>query len=239
MKKYLVIGALSLSSSMGFANKPLMIQQGEPAPLSNASETPVAATQYKPLQPVRYKNEAALNKSLMLEYSSQNGKFENDMDEDLTGFGVGFSTSPHKNGLWGKFEYQQNSEYDGNAYEFSFGGHLNFINLNGFYALGTLGTGFSVLDADGFDTSSYLTIPVGLEAGYTFTPNFSLYGGIGYKWSFNITGEKETRCNDGTWSDSTGSGTCSWHGGIDYNYSSNYIGDYDGVTYKAGLRYNF
>ena len=235
MKKYLVIGVLSLSSSMGFANKPLMIQQGEPAPLSNASETPVTVNQYKPLQPVRYKNEAALNKSLMLEYSTQKGKFENDIDEDLTGFGIGFSSSPHKNGLWGKFEYQENKEYDGNAYEFSFGGHLNFINLNGFYALGTLGAGFSVLDVDGFDNSSYWTIPIGLEFGYTFAPNFSVYSGIGYKWSWDIS--SSTTCKNGTQSNSVGSGTCSHNGGIDhYNYT---IGDYDGVTYKAGLRYNF
>jgi hypothetical protein len=237
MKKLILALAIGVASTLSFADKPLPIQYGEPAPLNN--ETPIAETQYKPLQPVKYKNEAALNRSLMLEYSAQKGKFENSISEDLTGFGVGFSSSPYQNGLWGKFEYQKNSEYDGNAYEFSFGGHLNFINLNGFYALGTLGTGVSVLDADGFDTSTYFTIPVGLEAGYTFTPNFSLYGGIGYKWAFNITGDEQTRCNDGTTSGSTGSGTCSWHGGINYYYDSNYIGDYDGVTYKAGLRYNF
>lgn len=235
MKKYLVIGVLSLSSSIVFANKPLVIQQGEPAPLSNAPEAPVAVTQYKPLQPVRYKNEPALNKSLMLEYSTQKGKFENDIDEDLTGFGVGFSSSPHKNGLWGKIEYQQNDEYDGDAYEFSFGGHLSLVDVNGFYALGTLGTGVGVLDVDGFDTSTYWTIPIGLEAGYTFTPSLFVYGGIGYKWSWDIS--SSTTCKDGTTSNSVGSGTCSSHDGIDhYNYT---IGDYDGITYKAGLRYNF
>lgn len=52
-----------------------------------------------------------------------------------------------------------------------------------------------------------------------------------------VSDNDKTRC--GTTSDSTGSGTCSWHGGIDYDYTSNYIGDFDGVTYKAGLRYNF
>ncbi|MCW8041020.1 hypothetical protein [Acinetobacter entericus] len=238
MKKILTIGALSLISSLALANKPLVIQQGAPAPMSDF-ETPVAESQYKPLQPVRYKDEVALNKSLMLEYTAQKGKFENNIDEDVKGFGIGFSSSPHKNGLWGKFEYQESDNYDGSAYEFSFGGHLNLINANGFYALATVGTGVSVLDAEGFDTSTYWTLPIGLEAGYTFTPNFSLYGGIGYKWSFNITGDEQTRCNDGTTSGSTGSGTCSWHGGINYYYDSNYIGDYDGVTYKAGLRYNF
>ncbi len=233
MKKLILALAIGVASTLSFADKPLPIQYGEPVPLNN--ETPIAETKYKPLQPVRYKNKEALNSSLMLEYSAQKGKFANGIDEDLNGFGIGFSSSPHKNGLWGKIEYQQNNEYDGNAYEFSFGGHLNFINLNGFYALGTLGTGVSVLDADGFDTSTYFTIPVGLEAGYTFTPNFSIYGGIGYKWAWDIS--SSTTCENGTQSNSVGSGACSHNGGIDhYNYT---IGDFDGVTYKAGLRYNF
>ena len=233
MKKLILALAIGVASTLSFADKSLPIQYGEPAPLNN--ETPIAETQYKPLQPVKYKNEVALNNSLMLEYSAQKGKFANNIDEDLNGFGVGFSSSPYKNGLWGKFEYQKNSEYDGNAYEFSFGGHLNFINLNGFYALGTLGTGVGVLDADGFDTSTYFTIPIGLEAGYTFTPNFSLYTGIGYKWAWDIS--SSTTCENGTQSNSVGSGACSHNGGIDYyNYT---IGDFDGVTYKAGFRYNF
>lgn len=238
MKKLLAIGTLSLISSLALADKPLLIQQGTPEPMSSY-ETPVAETQYTPLQPTRYKNETALNASLMLEYSAQKGKFANDIDEDLKGFSIGISSTPHRNGYWGKFEYQQSNNYDGSAYEFSFGGHLNLINANGFYALATLGTGVSILEADGFDNSTYWTLPVGLELGYTPMPNLSIYGGVGYKWSWDISEDGETRCNDGTWSDSTGSGTCSWHGGIDYDYSSSYIGDFDGVTYKAGIRYNF
>jgi hypothetical protein len=234
MKKLLAIGTLSLISSFALANKPLVIQQGTPEPLS-VNETLVAESLYRPLKPTQYKNQDELNRSLMLEYSTQKGKFANSIDEDLNGFGIGFSSSPHKNGLWGKFEYQESDNYDGSAYEFSFGGHLNLINANGFYALATVGTGVSVLDANGFDTSTYFTIPVGLETGYTFTPNFSLYGGIGYKWSWDIS--SNTTCKNGSQSNSTGSGTCSWNGGIDhYNYT---IGDYDGMTYKAGLRYNF
>ena len=234
MKKILTIGTLSLISSLALANKPLVIQQGAPAPMSDY-EAPVAETQYTPLQPTRYKNETALNASLMLEYSAQKGKFANDIDEDLKGFGIGISSTPHRNGYWGKFEYQQSDNYDGSAYEFSFGGHLNLINANGFYALATLGTGVSILEADGFDNSTYWTLPVGLELGYTPMPNLSIYGGVGYKWSWDIS--SSTTCKDGTTSNSVGSGTCSSHDGIDhYNYT---IGDFDGMTYKAGLRYNF
>lgn len=233
MKKVILAGAIGIFSTVAGAETPLAIQPGQPVPLNN--EAVYADSAYQPARTIDYQNTKELNASLMVEYSSQKGKFANDIDADLNGFGIGFSSSPHKNGLWGKIEYQQNDEYDGDAYEFSFGGHLNFINVNGFYTLGTLGTGVGVLDVADFDTSTYWTIPIGLEAGYTFTPSLSVYGGIGYKWSWDIS--SSTTCKNGTQSNSVGSGTCSWNGGIDhYNYT---IGDYDGVTYKAGLRYNF
>lgn len=233
MRKLILAGVVGVVSTVAGANTPLAIQPGQPVPLNN--EAVYADNTYQSARTIDYQNTKELNASLMLEYSSQKGKFANDIDADLNGFGIGFSSSPYKNGLWGKIEYQQNDEYDGDAYEFSFGGHLNLVNVNGFYALGTLGTGVGVLDVADFDTSTYWTIPIGLEAGYTFTPSLSVYGGIGYKWSWDIS--SSTTCKNGTQSNSVGSGTCSWNGGIDhYNYT---IGDYDGVTYKAGLRYNF
>ncbi|QIC69819.1 outer membrane beta-barrel protein [Acinetobacter indicus] len=177
--------------------------------------------------------------SVFAEYSAQKGKFDGDVEADMNGFGIGISTSPQQNGLWGKFEYQSNSDYDGRYYELSVGGHLNFLSTERFYAIGVLGMGVGVLDVDGFDQTAYFTIPLGLEAGVNLNKNFSLYGGVGYKWALDISDNDKTRCNDGTTSDSSGSGTCSWHGGINYNYSDNYIGDFDGMTYKAGLRYNF
>ena len=39
-----------------------------------------------------------------------------------------------------------------------------------------------------------------------------------------------TWCNDGSWSNSVGRGTCSWHGGIDR--SRGYDGDRYGSSYK-------
>jgi hypothetical protein len=177
--------------------------------------------------------------SIFVEYSSQKGEFEDDIKADMNGFGVGISSSPQANGVWGKFEFQSNSDYNGDYYELSAGGHVNLINTERFYTVGTLGIGVGLLDVSDFDQTAYFTIPIGLEAGVNFTRNLSLYGGIGYKWALDISGDDKTHCNDGTTSDSKGSGTCSWHGGINWNYSSNYIGTFDGVTYKTGVRYNF
>ncbi|AYA02100.1 hypothetical protein BEN74_03930 [Acinetobacter sp. WCHAc010034] len=235
MKKYLVIGALSLSSSMGFANQPLAIQQGAPVPMS-ISETPVAETQYKPLKPVKYKNEAALNASIYAEYS----KYEADLDGGdkvkLDGFALGVSSAPQRSGWYAKFEALNDNRLDADYYEFVSGGQLNLFNYNGLYALATAGIGYSWADSSRLNnTVNFVTLPIGLELGYSIIPELSVYGGIGYKWLWDST--SSTTCKDGTTSNSVGSGTCSSHNGI--AYYNDYVGDNDGVTYKAGLRYNF
>ena len=173
--------------------------------------------------------------SIFAEYSAHKGKFENDIDADLDGGAVGFSTVPNRHGFWGKFEALQNNEYSADYYELSTGGQINFYNANNIYLIGTAGLGFGWSDVEDFDNSQFVTLPIGLEAGYHFSPNFSLYGGVGYKWAWDAS--SKTTCNDGSTSNSTESGTCSWHGGVDHY--NNTIGDFDGVTYKAGARYNF
>ena len=197
--------------------------------------------------------------SLFAEYSAHKGKFSDGISADLNGGAFGISTSQSHNGYWGKFEYLTSSEFNNGEkiifwngskwdyatkkanisyYELAAGGHLNFYNVNNVYLLGTLGVGVGVIDVDGFDSSAYFTMPVGIEAGYNFAQNLSVYGGIGYKWAIEIK-DKRTLCKDGTRSDSKGSGTCSWHGGVATGQDSITVGDFDGVTYKVGLRYNF
>lgn len=195
--------------------------------------------------PQQYKQAAEYKESLysaFAEYYGNKGKFANDIDADLEGFALGFSTSPNKDGFWGKFEYLTNDDYDADYFEVAFGGHKNFYSANNVYILGNAGLGIGVANAGTFDDTLYLTLPIELELGYRFAQNLSIYGGVGYKWAWDITngtGDK-TLCNDGTWSDSTGSGTCSWHQGVNpYQPADNTIGDFDGVTYKAGLRYSF
>lgn len=241
MKKLILSGAVGLFSTFAMADTPLAIQQGQPAPMYQAEQS----TQYAYAQPNNALSTPTA--SLSLEYLSHKAKFDDSIDADLDGFAVGFSTTPQRNGLWTKFELLSNSDFDADYYEFSFGGHLNFVSTERFYAIGTLGMGIGLIDVPGFDETAYFTIPVGLEAGVNLTRNLSLFGGVGYKWNADISASDDsyggkTLCNDGTWSDSTGPGTCSWHGGVadrGWVYDDNYVGSFNGMTYKAGLRYNF
>ena len=188
--------------------------------------------------------------SIFAEYSAQKGKFNNDINEDLNGFAIGYSSiTPDYSGVWTKGEYLQNNNYKADYYEWSFGGQTAFYKANNAYVVGTFGFGIGSAKANYFDHTTYFTLPIGLEAGYQFTQKVSLYGGVGYKWNWDISNVGEnsnsggSRCKDGTWSNSSGSGTCSWHGGIasssSYNSEDNTIGSFNGITYKAGLRFKF
>lgn len=243
MKKLILAGAVGALSTIAGANTPLAIQSGQPVPIYQSEQS----TPYVYAQP--NSASSAPTASLSLEYLSHKAEFDGDIDADLDGFAIGLSTTPQRNGLWTKFEFLSNSNFDTDYYEFSFGGHLNLLSTERFYTIGTLGIGIGLIDVPGFDETAYFTIPVGLEAGVNLTRNLSLFGGVGYKWNAEISGSEDssgggrTLCKDGTWSNSTGRGTCSHHGGIaDYQPPieyDNYVGSFNGMTYKAGLRYNF
>lgn len=237
----LTLTTVFLSTSI-YADKPLNLQSSYSMPKleNNEDVTNVQSgelsrnssnSRWSNIQPV------STSSSFYAQYTQQKGKFENDIDADLKGVTIGYSTAPQLSGWWAEFEYLKNSEYSADYYEATLGGHYNIFNANRLYLLGTVGMGLGVGSADGFDDTAYLTLPVGLELGYTIVPNLSVFGGVGYKWNWEIK-DNRTRCNDGTRSNSSGSGTCSWHGGVDTSYDYT-IGDFDGLTYKAGLRYNF
>ncbi len=234
MKKLILALAIGAVSTLSFANKPLPIQYGEPVPLNNGA--PIAETYYKPLQPVRYKNEQEMNLSLFAEYSSYEADLDSGDTIKLDGFSLGVSSSPHTSGWYGKLEALKDDTLDADYYELAFGGQFNLYSYKGFYALGTLGFGYAWAESSLLANDvNFMTIPVGLEIGYSVVPELSLYAGIGYKWLLDTT--SSTTCNNGTTSNSVGSGTCSSNGGI--AYYNDYVGDNNGVTYKAGLRYNF
>ncbi|ENU27018.1 hypothetical protein F992_01622 [Acinetobacter modestus] len=241
MKKLAIVLSGVLFSTFVYADKPLNVQSGYSMPAlesgQSANERAIPLAEKKSYSEWSNKRTNNTTSSLYAHYTQQNGKFSNDIDVDLKGGTIGFSTTPYSSGWWVEFEYLKNTEYSADYYEATFGGHYNIINSNGFYTLATTGMGVGVGSADGFDDTAYLTLPIGLEAGYSFAPNLSVFGGVGYKWNWEIK-DNRTRCNDGTTSNSSGSGTCSWHGGVDTSYDYT-IGDFDGLTYKAGIRYNF
>lgn len=174
--------------------------------------------------------------SVFAEYSRQDAKLDSEDTIKLRGGALGVSSNPALSGAYGRIDYLSDSDFDVDYYEFQGGGQLNLMNAGGFYLLATAGIGFSGADSSYLDnTVNFVTLPIGLEAGFSPLPELSLYAGVGYKWLFDVTGK--TTCNDGTTTNSTGRGACSYHDGIDYYNET--IGDADGVSFRAGLRLNF
>ncbi|RFS27796.1 hypothetical protein DYI81_15140 [Acinetobacter sp. SWAC5] len=213
MKKLLVIGTLSIFSSLAFANKPLLVQYGSPAPLGEQT----VQNSYAP---------ASQSASYLSKISINAGYVGGMLDEDdvklrLKGWELGGIYSLDNNfGLFAKYE-QQKDELK--FKEFSAGAIYKFYEHKDVYITGSAGLGYSWVDGkDAGDELEleYLTIPVGLEMGYKFTPNVAIYGGLGYKWMYN---QDSKVCLNG----------------ICYNAGNLSELDVNGTTYRAGFRFTF
>ena len=210
MKNTLLALTIAAASSATFANSPLPVKYGQPAPLGAPVQASQSHTTYSPLKNV-----------------SLNGGYtgsmidEGDVKLRFKGWELGVTYFLNeKGGVFAKFE-QQKDELK--LKEFSLGGVYNFYDEKNVYINGTAGFGYAWVDGSSEGDSvdlEYLTIPVGVEVGYKFTPNFALYGGLGYKWLYNQQAEA---CLDGE---------C---------YDAGKLSELDvnGTTYRAGLRYNF
>lgn len=243
MKKILLTLIVGCSTTAAFADnwQPLSVGSSPPAMQGEVTRseyvsTSSQATEYAPLEVQKVRYESDIKHSIFVEYSNYEADLDGGYKVKLKGAAIGYSTAPNQTGFYTKFEVQKDNALDAKYYEISFGSQVNLINYHGLYLLGTVGMGYSWADSSLLSNNvQFVTVPVGLELGYSFTPNFSIYTGVGYKFLFDVT--SSTTCNDGTTSNSTGSGTCSYHGGISqYN---DYVGNNDGMTYRAGLRLNF
>lgn len=141
-----------------------------------------------------------------LEYSHQNIEFDADVESDFNGGVIGFSTSPRQQyGYWGKFEYATSDKTDSNLYEGTLGINYNILNSGDFYLNGSAGLGYARIES-GITSNNlnFISLPLGVEGGYSLTPKLDLFASVGYKWLFDMTG------NDGYFGGgkiSTGSST--------------------------------
>ena len=263
MKKVLTLFCGIITSVTGHANnwQQLNTHHEIEAPVmhevqyqNKTTKTPTTTHEFLLSPREEYKNKSQF--SVFTEYSQYKADLDGRDSAKLKGFSIGISTPPTQAGWYGKFEALSDSNLDADYYSLSIGGQKNLLNYKNFYLLGSIGLGYSWAESSLLNNDvNFISLPIGLELGYSVTSSWSVYGGIGYQWLWDTTsndsyfgsnnGSGKTLCNDGTWSNSTGQGTCSHHDGVSQNPSSpssnikDTIGDNDGVTYRFGLRYNF
>lgn len=170
------------------------------------------------------------------EYTTHKAKADGET-ADLSGFAIGFDGNLAGNsGLYFKLSHAKDSQFNAKLTSVTGGYQHTLYSQNNAYLLGKIGLGYGKLDLDTLNIdNNFFLIPVGLEAGYKIAPQFSVYANAGYQYASNAT--SDTTCRDGSQSNSTGQGTCSWHGGI-AQYNDN-LGDAKGMTFGVGAKYHF
>lgn len=169
------------------------------------------------------------------EYSHQSIEFDANVESDFNGGVIGFSTSPRQQyGYWGKFEYATSDKTDSNLYEGTLGINYNILNSGDFYLNGSAGLGYARIES-GVTSSNlnFISLPLGVEAGFSLNKNLDLFASVGYKWLFDMTGNEgyfgggkistgsstaqdydKTLCADGTWFNGSDPSLCSMAGGV-------------------------
>jgi hypothetical protein len=130
--------------------------------------------------------------STTLEYSHSNIKFDVGFKSNFDGAVIGFGSDPRERyGYWGKLEISQNNKSKSEYYEGTVGLHYNLLNKDDFYLNGLAGIGYTRIDS-GITSSNlnFISVPVGIEAGYSLAKNLDLFANVGYKWMFDMTGNK-------------------------------------------------
>lgn len=179
---------------------------------------------------------SANNYAISLEHTNYNAKADGDK-ANLAGVAISIDKQFTNNGgLFAKLSHTKADKLNSKLTTVSSGYQHTIYNQGGAYVLGRIGLGYGILELDTLNIDNdFIAIPTSIEVGYKPTQKFSVFANAGYQYAFNLT--SDTTCRDGSQSNSTGQGTCSWHGGIAY-YNDN-LGNAHGATFGAGVKYHF
>ncbi|MFH7767562.1 outer membrane beta-barrel protein [Acinetobacter sp. BSP-28] len=218
MKKLILTLAIGVISTFASADKPLMLSNGAPVVIGTSPNY------------VHTENESQSSRTspFSVSFGYAGSKLGSDDflgTESFDGVFVNAAYQNHpKASIWAEYIFQS-SEVDYN--HFSVGYKYKFLENEKLYSAASLGLGYAWLDESEIDPDlgkfnvelEYFTIPAALEVGYKVSPQVDMFGSFGYQWLFN---EDAKVCLNGE---------CLSGNGDEL--------DLNGVTYKAGLRYNF
>lgn len=130
----------------------------------------------------------------------------------------------------------RDSEVGIDVVELDVGGRFPLVADAG-YALGVQAdVGVAQADVDGFrNRNDLLSVSCGLFGRTRLVDRLWLAGSVGVRQYWDVT--EPTTCRDGTTSTSTGSGTCSYHGGI--AHYNDQLGDAVAAEFSIGLVLRF
>lgn len=135
-----------------------------------------------------------------------------------------------------EFQVRANGEEDLSVVEWVGGGRLSLVQTDDLRLGLEADFGLAQADLDRFRNSNELvTAATGVFARARLVDRVWILGSIGVRAYWDVT--DPTTCRDGSTSPSTGSGTCSHHGGI--AFANDELGDGVGIDYFLGLLIEF
>lgn len=156
------------------------------------------------------------------------------VDASLEGISIGWEGHGPKGAGFMEIRAVENPSQGLDVVDFVLGGRFPFWRDAAPLQVGfqvDVGIGYADL-ASLANGNDLLSVGAALFAQLKLSSKVALYTTAGTRQYWDTT--PPTTCNDGTASQSTGSGTCSHHGGI--NHYNEYIGDGGGEEFSVGIR---
>lgn len=139
--------------------------------------------------------------------------------ESFDGFAVGYTNSSNPTIGWGVKAELLKGDYSDLTSVVVFA-QKDLWSNGKTYVNASVGAGYSFLDLDEVDVSlSQIVLPLNLEAGVNVAKNAAVYGSVGYRFDFAVSDTKYIT------------------DGEDVYYVEGE--DFDGLTYKVGVKYKF
>jgi hypothetical protein len=130
----------------------------------------------------------------------------------------------------------EDSSVEVEAYEVLFGGRGRFAEVGRLSLGAQIDVGYARADVEEYpNENDFVSFGAGIFGEVALHQTVSLFVFGGGRYYIDVT--PPTTCNDGTTSQSTGSGTCSHHGGIDH-YNAK-LGDGAALEFGLGVRFRF
>ena len=152
------------------------------------------------------------------------------------GFAIGYKGNYESYSPYVEYQSTVDSEINLDYSAFNFGTQIIMFSQYDFTLGFNLEAGYGVVAPEKASNDfNFLSLGGGGFLNYFLNESLSIFINGQYMYYSEVT--PNTECRDGSSSESSGSGTCSHHGGI--AYYNDKIGDANGLKFNVGLSFSF
>jgi len=152
------------------------------------------------------------------------------------GYTIGYKWNYDSFNPYVEYQLATDNEINLDYSTFNFGTQIVEFSQNDFTVGFNVEGGYGNLSLEGYQNDyDFFSFGGGGFANYAITESFSLFINAQYMYYWEVT--SKTECKDGSSSESSGSGTCSHHGGV--AYYNDKLGNAIGLKVNVGISFVF